>query len=380
MNILIYIIITGIIQGHILAFYLLLSNKGNKKANKILGLLILSFSITISHFVFYALSTYNNYPHLLLIFEPLIFTFGPLFLFYERTLISKNYIFSKTKFFHFIPAITCLAFYSPFYFSGANVKLLFVTNNSYQILIDISRNVEIIHLIQMFIYLIIINKDLKKYHNQILKSYSSLEKINLNWLKLIVILFMSVYAVVVFLLFFEILGFWEFSAIYGTKIIGVLVSLCVYIIGYRGLVQPEIFVSFENEETESKQTSKSEVAKTFDNGSMTALLDFMLDKKPYLKEDLTLAELAKQIGFSRNQLSALINSGTGENFYMFINKYRVEEVKRQLANSEKSHYTILAIAFESGFPSKSSFHNIFKKFTGITPMEFRNSLTIQESN
>lgn len=383
MNFFVYIIIAGIIQSYILVFFLLLSKRGNKKANRILGILILFFSTTMNHFVFYALGVYNNYPHLLLIFEPLIFTYGPLFLFYERTLTSKNYSFSKTRFLHFIPLLVCFAFYTPFYLRSTELKSLFLSN--YQLLIDIARNVEIVHIIQMFIYLLIINFDLKKYHNRILKSYSSLEKINLNWLRLMVFLFMAVYAVVVVVLIFELLGFREFANIYGTKIIGVLIALCVYYIGYRGLFQPEIFIAFENDESEKKPLDitytgnlEVEINEPIDEEKIKKLLDFMQEKKPYLKEDLTLPDLASQMGVSRNQLSSLINDGIGENFFMFINKYRVEEVKLQLVNPVNKNYTIMAIAYDAGFRSKSSFNNIFKKFTNKTPTEYRSSLTYED--
>ncbi|MDP3682733.1 MAG: helix-turn-helix domain-containing protein, partial [Ignavibacteria bacterium] len=68
------------------------------------------------------------------------------------------------------------------------------------------------------------------------------------------------------------------------------------------------------------------------------------------------------------------NNQTGENFYKFINKYRIEEVKKLFSDPSRKDYTILAMAYEAGFPSKSSFHNIFKNFTGLTPTEYRNRL------
>ena len=97
-------------------------------------------------------------------------------------------------------------------------------------------------------------------------------------------------------------------------------------------------------------------------------------KKPYLEEGLTLTGLAQQLNMTRNQLSSLINSNTGDNFYKFINKYRVEEIKKIFSDPGKNNYTILAMAYEAGFPSKSSFHKIFKELTGLTPTEYLNRL------
>jgi YesN/AraC family two-component response regulator len=96
--------------------------------------------------------------------------------------------------------------------------------------------------------------------------------------------------------------------------------------------------------------------------------------KPFVDPELTLTTLANQMNVSRNQMSELINSGTGNNFYDFINKFRVEEVKQIMVNPKYKDYTLLAIAFEAGFPSKSTFNSIFKKFTGKTPTEFKNHI------
>ena len=100
----------------------------------------------------------------------------------------------------------------------------------------------------------------------------------------------------------------------------------------------------------------------------------MEKEKPYHNTELTLTSLASQVNIGRNQLSELINTGTGGNFYDFVNKYRVDEVKQLMENPKYKDYTILAIAFEAGFPSKSTFNSIFKKYTGKTPTEYRNEL------
>ena len=375
MNFILYVIIAGIIQGHFLGLYLLLSKRGNRKANRLMGVLILLMSMVMSHPIYTAFGIYNNHPHLFLLLYPIVFLFGPIFLFYERTLIFKNYVIDKTKLFHFIPFVGCIAFLTPFYFLNADVKLLLITGRSLERLIDLIRITDAISVVQVLVYLYIINSDLKDYHNKILKSYSSLEKINLNWLRFIVRLFLSVYAAIIVLLLIAFIGYKGFANTYGVEVIHGLVALCVYAVGYKGLFQPEIFVSIENDESEKKPSTQNGEIESFSKEEMVSLLDYMREKKPYLKEDLTLTELAKQIGMSRNQLSALINAGVGENFYTFINKYRVDEVKRLITDSKNNNFTILSLAYEAGFPSKSSFHTVFKKITGLTPTEYRDTLS-----
>ncbi len=93
--------------------------------------------------------------------------------------------------------------------------------------------------------------------------------------------------------------------------------------------------------------------------------------KPYLNEKLTISELAEMMNISRHLLTQVINNNLNKNFYTFINEYRIEEVKKMFADPKKNHYSILGIAYECGFNSKSTFNTLFKKYTGITPSEYR---------
>lgn len=101
------------------------------------------------------------------------------------------------------------------------------------------------------------------------------------------------------------------------------------------------------------------------------LLEYFETEKPYLDEELTLIKLAAQLGVSRSSLSAAINYNLGINFITLVNNYRIEEVKRLIADPKNKDLTLLSLAPESGFPSKSSFHEIFRKMTGMTPREYR---------
>ncbi len=98
---------------------------------------------------------------------------------------------------------------------------------------------------------------------------------------------------------------------------------------------------------------------------------FMDATKPFKNAELTLPELAASLGISPNHLSQIINDKFGQNFFDFINSYRVKEAERALLAPEHSHLTILAIAYDAGFNSKSAFNAAFKKHAGMTPSQFR---------
>ncbi len=101
-----------------------------------------------------------------------------------------------------------------------------------------------------------------------------------------------------------------------------------------------------------------------------SLLDLMVNKKPYLNDNLSLRSLADQLDLTPNQLSLVLNEGIGHNFNNFINKYRVEEFKRVAKKPDHSHLTLIGMAFKCGFKSKTVFNTYFKLYTGTTPSEF----------
>lgn len=102
------------------------------------------------------------------------------------------------------------------------------------------------------------------------------------------------------------------------------------------------------------------------------LIQSMENQRLYLSSSLTLSELAKSVGINPQKLSNHLNLRFGQNFNDFVNRYRVEEAKRLLADPVNREKTIAAIAYECGFNSLSVFNPAFKKFIGTTPSQFRN--------
>jgi AraC-like DNA-binding protein len=100
------------------------------------------------------------------------------------------------------------------------------------------------------------------------------------------------------------------------------------------------------------------------------LLNHMTENKPYLDAGLSLRSLAKQIDIHPNQLSWLLNESIGMNFNDYINRHRIETFKTLAKDPKHSNITIMGLAYDSGFNSKTVFNNCFKKETGLTPKQF----------
>lgn len=102
------------------------------------------------------------------------------------------------------------------------------------------------------------------------------------------------------------------------------------------------------------------------------LLQLMIEEEPFLNPQLSLRSLSDQIGLHPNQLSWLLNEGFGKNFNEFVNTYRIQHFKRLALDPKNAHISIIGLAYESGFNSKTVFNTRFKKETGITPKAFLN--------
>jgi adenylate cyclase len=104
------------------------------------------------------------------------------------------------------------------------------------------------------------------------------------------------------------------------------------------------------------------------------LLQYMTKEAPYLNPELSLRSLASLIGMQANHLSWLLNESLGKNFNEFINHYRIETFKNLAKNPNNANITVIGLAYDSGFNSKTVFNTYFKKETGLTPKEFLKGL------
>ncbi|WP_185957611.1 helix-turn-helix domain-containing protein [Saccharicrinis carchari] len=213
-----------------------------------------------------------------------------------------------------------------------------------------------------------------RHQHKINKYFSYNEGISIKWLHNCILsiglVFLSATVIIVSRDAFGVQ--FSFNADY---IIYLIIIGFVFYIGYFGIKQENIFTN--NPIPKNLSEEKPELIEKYKNSGIgkdnatklyKKLLNILVEEKPYLDPKLSLSGLAQLLEISPNQLSQIINQEAQVNFHDFINNYRVEEFIHK-ANKNKK-FSLLALALDSGFNSKSSFNNIFKKLKGLTPSQY----------
>lgn len=158
-------------------------------------------------------------------------------------------------------------------------------------------------------------------------------------------------------------------------------ALFIVYIGYQGLLQADVFLPARLAANEPEVATSSPPPPQPTLGSEAEIAQYigqleriLREEEVFRQDDLSLRLLAEQLGMTDKQLSSLLNQHLQTSFYQYINQYRVAAVQEALARGEGEKFTLLAIAIDCGFSSKSSFNRIFKQHTGLTPTAYKNSL------
>ncbi len=237
----------------------------------------------------------------------------------------------------------------------------------------------IINLPLMIIAFAILNKHKKKVANY----YSELEYKTLSWIKSIIITVLVLHFFILSVdlaeLFSEVLGIF-FS------LFEILITLfIVYWVGYNGFFQAQLFsenlfikknaeVQFNimNTEADAEEIDIKLLEKYSEVKSKIEAQE--LFKNP----SLNLRNLASSLEVKEKELSRLINQCSNTNFYQFINRFRVDEFKNLLESPKAKQMSILGLAQEAGFSSKSTFYTAFKSLEGVTPKQYELALNKYE--
>lgn len=357
---------------------LLFQKKSRAIHDNILILWLIYLGLFIGTYSFYSHDLFTHFHLLSISFISLFLLQGVFLYIYASALVLPKKIFSNKGLIHLAPYILFNIYLLIISFFPDLSKIVRMENVHSDI------NPPFLFIFFLLItalsgpfYFVLTIKLFKKHDINIFNNFSSDENVNLEWLRKLVYIFGVIWtALIVITVIHHIFNM--FSMLFCTDGLFLSLSVFVILIGYFGLKQKVIFSNeFKNDPdivTESKiKYSGSRLKDEYANQYIEKLNNLMVSSKPFLDPNLTLAQLASNMGVSTHLLSQIINEKFDLNFFDFVNQYRVEEVKVKIIDPKFENYTLIGIALESGFNSKSAFNRIFKKFTNQTPSQFKNS-------
>ena len=348
-------------------------------ADKILALWMIIFGLDLLGCNAYLLGFCEKYPHLIGITVPRSLLHGPMLYLYTVSFIRKEKNLKRTDYFHFIPAFVVFLYMFNFYFFYSPEEKLMVYNKEVSDFAVFSIVLFITSIVSSIFYCIIAYRVAEKYGRLIDINLSYGENFNLNWIKFSILGM----GLIFFLVFsFVVLGTLLNYEVYvkSNYFISLFVILFICFIGFFGIRQRDVFASDLSlrsrilDSSFAPSYSKSGLKEEVAIEAHKKLIDFMNSQKPYLDPKLTLGGLSDMMKLSPNHLSQIINQYEKMNFRDFVNKYRVIEF--EMRAKQNSGYSIIALAFDAGFNSKSSFNISYKKFRDITPSQYISGINI----
>lgn len=378
------LLIAGIIIG-ILAAIVLFAEKQNRAANRYLAGLVLICVGTLLHNFLIASGIYNQKPNLYFLPVLLSFGIGPLLYLFINRLIFLNPVKKSVIFLHLLPLLIQFSFYLFCFLQNGDVKY-----EIYSLYYEpIIKPVQILgNYISVSIYIYLCFKEISFYKQQLNDFYSNSDKIALGWLHRLLYVFMFYYLLsVVFVIVsysFHISEDYFPSDFIRCIIIFTIAAYAVKQPTLSG-IQNNIHSIKEDEVLNEEQvvpekidsdiatqiigTDKPTQPKEVNADLLQKIIDTVETEQLYLNEELTIADLAKKLGYSSKTISHNINNGLQKSFSLFINEYRVNLFKEKKASGKYDQLSIMGLAYDCGFNSKSTFNRIFKEITGSSPKE-----------
>lgn len=307
-----------------------------------------------------------KYPAFIFLDMGIPFIIGPLIWTYVLALV-KSPKRKANYFIHYVPALLIYFLFIDIVFMAPDEKIKLLQTPASEVSIRYQA-ATILQLLPVPVYLILSIVEIDRYGKKLKRLYSATEKINHRWLKVILSLFLifwiCVSAGIVTINFFNetLLGmsvfmiglimFSSITGIYGLKrnfLIGKLIEMPATN-GYMDIVEDVNVMAYVN------------------------------DNKPYLQPELTLYQLAAYMDMPAHKLSRILKTKYDTSFFDFINNQRIREFKQRIRKHEHLKFSILSIAYDCGFNSKSAFYRFFKKYEGCTPKDYISMVEAENQN
>ncbi len=298
--------------------------------------------------------------------------YGPLLLFYVNMFWKSNNRFKSSSFLHIIPFVVFFV-----------LTFIFFSNNFFQKVLSISGAVSGVTYCLLTLFYS------QKYEANIVDLCSTTKGISLAWINKMIIAILLVWTVVFILIVTKQL----FQLNINLSWFFILIPFFISYIGYHGLKQQIIFqntspiennLKFKTKEISGNTVTENNHKVSYEKSGLSGqdmkrvfniLEHFMKTNKLYLIPNLTLRDLSNKVQIPQHHITQTLNSFAKKNFYDYINSYRVNEFIHKLKKGDNDNFSLLGIAFDCGFNSKSTFNRIFKKTTGFSPSEYKKSLS-----
>jgi AraC-like DNA-binding protein/Ca2+/Na+ antiporter len=354
--------------------------KGKQLSNRILACFMASNALLIAYFLlarfgwispekWIAAYSIGNSMYLLLV---------PFLYLYLRSLCYKDFRLRVVHLLHGIPFCIFVVFSLFTYFLNHTIphtdELIFLQQHIGPIE-NWSHNI-ILH-IQILFYLIASAVVLTQYRKGLRDLYSSIEKIDLYWCNLLLAGFAAMWFLDLLDWLFYISQTSSQHVSYWMLISSLFINLIfTLIVTYKGLAQSGIFSGIQalpKYAASRLEPSDCEII-------VKKLTAFVKNEKPYLISSLSIEDLSKKLKIPVKNLSQAMHTCLNQNFYDFINTHRIEEIKIRMLDNRFQNLTLLALAYDVGFNSKSVFNAAFKKHTGMTPKEYKRQYSVSSNN
>jgi AraC-like DNA-binding protein len=376
--------LAGICISFFLGF-LLWAKKNKSLADKVLATWLLLVGFHLLQFYLFFSGRLYEFPWLLGMGLPFPLLHGPFLYLYVCTLSGQMERLRPKSLLHFIPVMAEFIYLIPFMLRPASEKIAVFQNQGIGY-----ENFNTIHSVLVplsgIVYVTWCILVLNRHKRNILDQFSDIEKINLNWLRYLI---------------YSLALIWLLVLLHDDTLVFSAVVIFVLFIGYWGInqvgifnqknvlqpaelrpeetplpppepVRPPLTEPIGSADTPKRKYSRSGLSEDTATQLHKTLIELMEREKPFKESGLTLAELARRLNTVPNYLSQVINEKEGKNFFDYINTLRVEEFKKIASGPEGKKYTLLGMAYDCGFNSKSSFNKYFRKVTGVSPSEYFN--------
>jgi AraC-like DNA-binding protein len=343
----------------ILAVFFFVTAKGRKTANKSLSVLLILFalqiifSFTVSN---HAYMYFMDWHKTLFMVRQTGFLTGPfIYLFLQTYLINRPIRLNDLV--HSIPFIGIVILLG-FYFTRIDNFVMWGTNLN---VVD-----TILILVHNLVYVALSLISLRTINYSIVGIFKNMKASSrIGWLQFILFGFIllwtiNLYSFGSYMVLKKPVWCAQTCSIYALTLFLFLTSIMFLL-----LLKPEIYYLID-------KYKNSPINRDDKHKFRQALIDYMNTNKPYLEPEIALEDVAKDLSVNSRIISQIINESFRKNFNGYMNEYRIKESLQQLSNTSNKK-TIQEILFDSGFNSISVFYTEFKKYTGLTPQEYRTS-------